>query len=64
MEKSTLVRSKTTEMKIGKVNYIVTTHCNPSGRETAEQKYLRYVTERVAEELKAEIKPILSSQLS
>jgi hypothetical protein len=44
--------AKATEMKIGKIKYIVTTHCNPNGRETAEQKYLRYVTERVAEELK------------
>ena len=46
------VLSRTTEMKIGKVNYIVTSHYKENGRETAEQKLLRYVTARVAEELK------------
>jgi hypothetical protein len=39
-------------MKIGKVTYIVTSHYKPDGRETAEQKYLKYVANRVAEELK------------
>lgn len=37
--------SKTTEMKVGKVNYIVTTHYNENGRETAEEKIFRYVSD-------------------
>ena len=47
------VLSRTTEMQIGKVNYIVTSHYKKTGRETAEQKYLRYVSARVNEELKS-----------
>ena len=35
-----------------KVTYIVTSHFNENGRETAEQKWLRYVSACVAEELK------------
>jgi len=46
------IRSRTTEMQIGKVKYIVTAHYNENARETAEQKLLRYVSARVAEELK------------
>jgi len=46
------VLSKTTEMKIGKVNYIVTTHYNKNGCETAEQKLLRLITDRIAEDAK------------
>jgi hypothetical protein len=46
------VRSRTSEMMIGKVKYIVTTHYNENGRETAEQKLLRIVSNRVAEEMK------------
>jgi len=42
------VLSRTTEMKIGKMNYIVTTHYNKNGRETAKDKLLRYVSNRVA----------------
>jgi hypothetical protein len=42
------VLSKTTEMKIGKINYIVTTHFNKNGRETAKDKLLRYVSSRVS----------------
>jgi hypothetical protein len=51
------VLSRTTEMKIGRVNYIVTANYKPDGRETAEQKYLKYVTNRVAEEIKSGVKP-------
>jgi len=46
---NTPVRSRTTEMKIGKMTYIVTAHYKENARETAEQKLLRYVSERVAE---------------
>ena len=53
--------SKTTEMKIGKVNYIVTTHYNNNGRETAEQKLFRFVTDRIAEDAK---KPQNTAKLS
>jgi hypothetical protein len=48
----TPVHSKTTEMKIGKTVYIVTTHYNPSGRETAEEKMFRIVTSRINEAVK------------
>ena len=47
------VLSQTTEMVIGRTKYIVTTHYKESGRETAEQKFLRYVSGRVSEELKS-----------
>ena len=46
------VRSRTTEMVIGKVKYIVTSHYNENGRETAEDKLFRIVTDRIAAELK------------
>ena len=46
------IRSNTTVMHIGRVTYIVTTYYNENGRETAAQKLLRYVTDRVSEELK------------
>jgi hypothetical protein len=47
------ILSKTSEMKIGKVTYIVTARYKESGRETAEQKLLRYVSARVSDELKS-----------
>jgi hypothetical protein len=44
--------SNTTEIKIGKVTYIVTTHFNKNGRETAEDKLFRIISNRVAAEIK------------
>ncbi len=46
------VLSQTSEMRIGKVNYIVTAHYKEDGRETAEQKLMRYLASRVSDELK------------
>jgi len=46
------ITSRTSEMNIGNITYIVTTHYNKDGRETAEQKLLRLVTDRVSSELK------------
>jgi len=48
--------SKTTEMKIGKINYIITTYYNKNGCETAEQKLLRLIANRIADDSKAKIK--------
>ena len=53
------VRSRTSEMKIGKVTYIVTANYKENGRETAEQKLLRYVTERVSEAVKTPEKTVV-----
>jgi len=51
IHKNTIL-SRTTELQMGKINYIVTSHYKKTGRETAEQKLLRYVTSRIAGELK------------
>jgi hypothetical protein len=51
--------SKTSEMVIGNCTYIVTTHYKENGRETAEDKLLRYVSGRISAELK---KPIISAE--
>jgi len=53
MENKSLVRSRTTEMEIGRCTYIVTTHYNSEGRETAEDKLFKIVSDRIAEELKS-----------
>lgn len=52
-EVNTPVRSKKSEVVIGKTNYIVTCTFNDKSRETADQKFLKLVTERVAKELKS-----------
>ena len=52
-ENKTSVKSKTTEMIIGKNKYIVTSHYKANGRETAEQKLLQYVSNRVAGDIKS-----------
>ena len=44
--------SQTSEMVIGKITYIVTTHFKETARETAEDKLLRIVTDRIAAEIK------------
>ncbi|GHV47737.1 hypothetical protein FACS189499_05760 [Clostridia bacterium] len=46
------ILSQTEEIVIGKNKYIVTTHYKADGRETAEQKLLRYVIERISAEIK------------
>lgn len=46
------IRSRTTEIQIGKTTYIVTTTFNENARETAEQKLLRLIENRIADELK------------
>ena len=57
MEKASPIRSQTTEMIIGKCRYIVTTHFKENGRETAEQKMLRYVSDRIAEDAIRGVQP-------
>ena len=58
MEKKSPVLNKTEEMFIGKNRYIVTTTFNETARETIEQKYLRYVTDRVSTVMNAEQQPV------
>ncbi len=41
------IRSQTSEMRIGGVTYIVNTIFNENGRETAEQKLVKYVTNSI-----------------
>jgi hypothetical protein len=41
-------QSNTSEMIIGKNRYIVTTHFKENGRETAEDKLLRIVADRIS----------------
>jgi len=43
--------SRTSEIIVGKCTYIVTTHYRENGRETAEDKLLWYVSNRIAEEI-------------
>ena len=53
------IRSRTKETIIGKNKYIVTTHFKENGRETAEQKLLRYVSARISRELKSPKNPVI-----
>lgn len=46
------IRSQTSEIRFGNMTYIVNTHYKENGRETAEQKLLRYVTKRISADLK------------
>ena len=48
--------SRTSEMQIGKIAYIVTAHYKPNGRETAEDKLLRLVVDLIEEYYKNPIK--------
>jgi hypothetical protein len=41
-------QSNTSEMMIGKNRYIVTTYFNENGRETAEDKLLKIVADRIS----------------
>jgi len=52
------ILTQRSEMRIGKVNYIVTSHYKENGRETADQKFMRYVNGRVAAELKSAEKAV------
>jgi len=45
------VLSKTEEILIDNMKYIVTTRFKENGRETAEQKLLRYVIKHISEEI-------------
>ena len=45
------VRSRTSEMVLGKTTYIVTTSFNENALETVEQKLIRYVSDRVASDV-------------
>ena len=54
MEMNSPVLSKTEEMVIGKNIYTVTTTFSDTARETVEQKYLRYVSDRVSAAIKDE----------
>ena len=46
-KKNNPVRSRTSEMKIGKTTYIVTTTFKENAGETIEQKLIRYVADRI-----------------
>jgi hypothetical protein len=50
MKTNSQKRSNTTEMLIGNTKYIITTHYNENGRETAEDKLLRLVAERISKD--------------
>ena len=49
--KSTHTFSEKSEMTIGNTTYIVTTHFNPNARETAEDKLLRLVSNRISAQI-------------
>ena len=51
-EKNNPVLSRTKEVIINGNKFIVTTHYKENGRETAEQKLFRYVSDRIAGDLK------------
>jgi hypothetical protein len=44
------IRSQISEMTIGKTTYTVHTHYKENTRETAEDKLLRYIKNRIAKE--------------
>lgn len=47
------IRSRTTEMKIGRTVYIVTSSFNESAKETVEQKLMRLISDRASIEIKS-----------
>jgi hypothetical protein len=53
--KNSPVLSQSSELKIGKVTYVINTFFKPNGRETAEEKLLNYVSNCVSVELKNDI---------
>ena len=46
------VRSRTSEMTIGRTTYIVTTHYNENACETIGQMLVRYVAGRISSDVK------------
>jgi len=46
------VRSRTSEMVIGKTTYSVTTTFNEKARETIGQMFVRYVADRISSDVK------------
>jgi hypothetical protein len=52
MEKRKPNRSKTTEMKLGRIVYTVVTHFKENAKETAEDMLFQHVTESVSAKLK------------
>ena len=58
------IRSRTTEMEIGNTTYIVTSTYNENARETAEQKFMRLIAGRVADELKNPGKRLLVGNIT
>jgi len=50
-EKSKPIRSQTSEMQIGNSIYIIKTFFNENAKETAEDKFLRVVNNRIANAL-------------
>jgi len=50
-EKSKPIRSQTSEMQIGNSTYIIKTFFNANAKETAEDKFLRVVNNRIANAL-------------
>lgn len=46
------VRSRTSEMVVGKTTYTVTTTFNENARETVEQKLVRYVSGLISNDVK------------
>ena len=53
MEHKEPIRTKKSEMLIGKIKYIVSTHFNTASHETAEDMLLCLVADRVCAELKS-----------
>jgi len=53
------VLSKTSNIVIGETTYIVTCTFNENARETAGQKFLKLVTERVADEIKTSKRAVI-----
>ena len=58
LQKTETVRSRTSEMELGKTTYVVTTTFNENARETVEQKLVRYIAGRISSGVKnSEITP-------
>ena len=45
------VRSRTSEMTIGKTTYIITTTFNENACETVEQKLVRFISDRISSDV-------------
>ena len=58
-EKNGSVLSRTKEVIINGNKFIVTTHFKENGRETAEQKLLRYVSSCISNELRTSTNAVI-----